>query len=215
MKCSNCNFAILDCFCCSNSLTTEPGSNKQPSVKKRRCFACHFELCRCNTGYSKRIQQLTAAVCVLVVMSTGCAKRVQYLTGAQGGSGATGTSCSVSAVDGGSLIACTDGSSSFVPNGATGSTGDTGATGAAGANGTNGTNGQDATPVTVVQLCPGTPSYPSTFIEVALCINNRLYAVYSSQGGFLTEITPGRYSSNAIGSRCNFTAHGDCKICND
>lgn len=84
--------------------------------------------------------------------------------------------------------------------------GPTGATGPAGANGTA---------ITVVQFCAGvTPSYPSTFPETGLCINGNIYAVYSANDGFLTEIVPGAYNSNAIGSSCSFTVLPNCLIQN-
>jgi len=68
--------------------------------------------------------------------------------------------------------------------------------------------------VTVVQLCPGVPSYPGVFVEVAFCINNELYAVYSSPV-FLTLLTPGAYSSTAIGSACNLTVEPGCVVVNE
>lgn len=76
-------------------------------------------------------------------------------------------------------------------------------------NGSNGTNGVSPT---TVQLCRGTPSYPSTFVEVAFCLNNELYAVYSQNGGFMTLIPPGQYSSNGIGSSCSFTVLSGCRV---
>lgn len=66
--------------------------------------------------------------------------------------------------------------------------------------------------VTVVPLCPDSPSYPGVFVEDALCIDNALYAVYSSNGGFLTQLLPGTYTSNAIGSACNLTVLPDCVV---
>lgn len=81
-----------------------------------------------------------------------------------------------------------------------------------GNNGTNGSNGVNATPVTVVKLCPGNISYPSVFIETALCLNNTLYGVYSVNGGFLTELSPGQYSSDGVGSSCTFTVGANCTI---
>ncbi len=89
------------------------------------------------------------------------------------------------------------------PIGATGATGDTGAQGPAGA---------DGTVIIPVQFCPGTPSYPSTFPEYGLCINNQLYAVYSTHGGFLTVTPPGVYTSNAVGSKCDFKILDNCVV---
>lgn len=65
-----------------------------------------------------------------------------------------------------------------------------------------------------VQLCPGTPSYPNTFIEYAICYQGNLYAVYSIPGAFLTYIPPGNYTSNGIGSNCNLIVSQNCTITN-
>lgn len=94
---------------------------------------------------------------------------------------------------------------------ACGPQGPQGATGATGLQGPPGANG---TQITVIQFCPGTPSYPSTFPEVGLCINEQIYAVYSANDGFLTLVTPGYYASNAIGSACNFTVLPNCVVQN-
>lgn len=85
-------------------------------------------------------------------------------------------------------------------------------TGPQGPPGAPGTNGTDSTPVTVVQFCPGTPSYPSTFPEVGICLAGSIYAVYSANDGFLTLIPPGQYNSNAVGSACTFTVLENCQI---
>ena len=84
--------------------------------------------------------------------------------------------------------------------------------GPVGATGATGPSGADGTAFTVVQLCPGVPSYPGTFIETALCIDNQLYAVYSANDGFLTLLTPGSYSSDGIGSSCNLTVLPNCVV---
>ncbi len=94
--------------------------------------------------------------------------------------------------------------------GAVGATGSQGRQGETGTAGLNGINGQDATPVTVVPLCPGVSSY-GTFVEVAVCLNGSLYGVYSQNGGFLTLLANGSYSSNAIGSACNLAVRG-CNV---
>lgn len=78
--------------------------------------------------------------------------------------------------------------------------------------GSPGANGIDATPITVVDLCPGVTSYPGVFIEVGLCINRGLYGVYSANGGFMTYLPPGNYSSNAIGSACTLTIGSNCMV---
>ena len=70
----------------------------------------------------------------------------------------------------------------------------------------------DGTPVTPVQFCPNTTTYPTTFSEVAFCINNNLYAVYSANDGFLTLIPPGTYNSNGINSTCTFQVLPNCMV---
>lgn len=87
-----------------------------------------------------------------------------------------------------------------------------GPVGPPGAPGNDGKDGQDANPVTMLQLCPGTTTYPSVFVEYAICLQNQLYAVYSTHGGFLALLPPGAYHSNAVGSSCNFTVIPGCGI---
>lgn len=84
--------------------------------------------------------------------------------------------------------------------------------GCEGKKGDVGAPGSDANLVTPIQLCPGVTTYPSAFIEVAVCIDDQLYGVYSSLDGFLTKLPPGAYVSNAIGSNCNFTVLEHCVI---
>lgn len=108
--------------------------------------------------------------------------------------------------------------------GTNGLNGKDGATGPAGADGVNGTDGQDGAPgpqgnpgsdaasVTVVTLCPAPTTYASTFTEVAFCIGGKLYATYSANGGFSTEIPPGTYSSNGINSSCTFVVSSNCQV---
>lgn len=99
-----------------------------------------------------------------------------------------------------------------------GNTGDTGAqgiqgpAGPTGATGLQGAPGLDATPVTLIKLCSDTPSYPSTFVEYGVCVGGNLYGVYSANGGFLTLLPPGSYSSNAINSSCSFTVSANCVV---
>lgn len=97
-------------------------------------------------------------------------------------------------------------------NGIDGQPGIQGATGTTGPQGDRGPAGEDATPVTMVKLCPGTPVYPTTFIEYAFCIDSQLYATYSANGGFTTLLPPGRYTSNGINSRCDFTVAANCQV---
>lgn len=99
------------------------------------------------------------------------------------------------------------GSRSYVScNGAPGTDGDDGAKGPKGDKGDSGSS------ISVIALCPGSTHYPDTFIEQALCIGGKLYGVYSDRGGYLTYLPPGNYSSNAVGSCCNFTVKPECKI---
>jgi hypothetical protein len=118
----------------------------------------------------------------------------------QGPPGKDGSSCSVQTIqantvllNGGSLIQCTDGTSNLV---------------------SNGMNGSPGTVVAPLQFCPGTPSYPSKFIEVGFIINGSVYAVYSQNGGFMTLIPPGNYTSDGIGSSCNFTLNSNNTVTN-
>lgn len=116
-------------------------------------------------------------------------------------------------------------------DGATGSQGTAGTNGSNGSNGTNGTNGMDGatgaqgiqglqglqgitgpagadgTMVTLVKLCPETPTY-GVFVEFGMCINGKLYGVYSANGGFLALLSNGNYTSAGIGSSCNLTVTG-------
>lgn len=122
---------------------------------------------------------------------------------------------------GGILVDCGD-TQSVISNGATGAQGEVGEQGASGTNGTNGTNGQagqnglnglPGTLVTPIQFCTGfTPTYPSVFAESGICINNTIYGVYSSQGGFLAELPPGVYSSLGINTSCVFMIEYNCKV---
>jgi hypothetical protein len=96
--------------------------------------------------------------------------------------------------------------------GAQGPAGDTGPQGNTGPQGPAGANGST---ITVVQFCAGvTPSYPSTFPEIGFLINGSVYAVYSANDGFLTYLPPGVYTSNAVGSACNFTLNADGTVTN-
>jgi hypothetical protein len=99
--------------------------------------------------------------------------------------------------------------------GQTGNQGIPGVPGASGPIGATGPAGSNGTQITVVQFCPNSvPNYPSTFPEVAECINNQLYAVYSANDGFLTLVPPGVYSSDGINSSCTFTILPNCIVQN-
>lgn len=132
------------------------------------------------------------------------------LTGCQGKTGAKGSS-------GDSIVGPAGPKGNAGGTGATGPTGATGSpgestVGPAGPAGPAGSPGTDLTPISVVQFCPGTTSYANEFNEVGYCIGGNLYAVYSANDGFLSEIPPGNYTSDGIGSSCNFTVLPDCEI---
>lgn len=115
------------------------------------------------------------------------------------------------------LIACAGKNGSNGSNGLQGLPGTSGLTGPSGSQGNTGLTGPrgaDGQIATVVQLCPGVTTYPGVFVEVALCINNQLYGVYSANNGFLTLLVPGSYTSNAIGSACNLTILDNCIVTN-
>jgi len=132
-------------------------------------------------------------ICIVLLLFVGCGK--QGATGSPGLNGAQG-------------IQGTSGSS--------GVDGTNGATGQPGATGAIGPAGSDGTVITAVQFCPASfvPTYPTTFPEVGLCIAGSIYAVYSANGGFLTLITNGSYSSDGINASCNFTVSG-CTVTQD
>lgn len=94
------------------------------------------------------------------------------------------------------------------PAGPQGKQGEQGETGAQGQSGTPGTV------ITPIQLCPPNfvPTYPNVFPEIAFKIGNKLYGVYSANGGFMVELTPGTYSSNGINASCTFTVDADGNV---
>lgn len=73
--------------------------------------------------------------------------------------------------------------------------------------------GVSGTIITPIQFCPGyVTTYPSTFAEVGLCIDNQLYAVYWNGQAALTLIPPGAYTSTSTSAPCNFTVLPNCQI---
>ena len=155
---------------------------------------------------------LTAVFILSVLVLSGCGNQ-QPQQGDQGAPGKNGNDGHTPVVDivPATLVECPTGglevdidgaNSGVVCNGVVGSTGPTG------------TPGQDLTPITIVQFCPGTTVYPSEFNEIGYCLGGNIYATYSANGGFSTLIPPGAYSSNAIGSSCNFTVLPDCGVSN-
>jgi hypothetical protein len=153
------------------------------------------------TEQESKVQMKKLVIVGLILSAFGLSAcgRVETIVGPSGPQGSPG-------VVGAAGAACT------VTQDATGATVVCGESSVHLDNGTNGLNGSDGTEITVVQLCPGTTTYPSIFVEVAFCIDNKLYATYSTHGGFSTEIPPGTYSSNAVGSSCTFTVGPDCAV---
>ena len=149
------------------------------------------------------MNKLTIVYGILLILTlSACGKPQDGKAGADGSNGhdghdGTNASCTVKAIQGGSLISCSDGSSSLVLNG------------------TNGTNGQNGTPGSVIKpttLCAEDKTvYPKVFAEVAFCIDGDLYAVYSENNGFLSLIPNGSYTSNGHNSSCSFKVSG-CKV---
>lgn len=138
-------------------------------------------------------------------------------TGATGATGAAGqsssvtvtTACAAQCATGGLVITTLNGSvstSNVVCNGASGPVGATGPTG------NQGPAGTDLNNISMVKFCSETPSYPSSFPEYGLCMNNQLWGVYSDHGGFWALLPPGTYSSNGINSSCTFTIGTNCSI---
>lgn len=137
---------------------------------------------------------------------TGCGSAgpsgQQGMNGANGANGEDGSSCHVTEVfanaqapNGGALLICGPDSALLL-------------------NGIPGKDGTDGTVINSVQLCPSNfvPTYPDIFPEIAFKIENKLYAVYSANGGFLVELVPGTYSSNGINASCTFTVSADGSV---
>lgn len=152
------------------------------------------------------MNKLLSVFCIFLF---GCGNGGVNLVTKPGNCSVSTVNASPAAPNGGALISCTDGSSSLVLNGEKGNTGDTGSKGDTGEQGTSGTPG---TMISAIKLCDGTTTYASTFIEVAFCIDNKMWAVYSLNGGFLTELPPGNYNSNGVGSSCTFTIGNNCQV---
>lgn len=161
---------------------------------------------------------------LLVLMSfMGCGKGPQGIPGSPGKDGENGVSIVYATVPAGAQ--CSSGSGTVIlfaqDNMGTGAyvAGDEILSkvlvcdGAAGQTGAVGATGSDATPVMVVQFCTGfTQSYPNTFAESGICVNNEMLGVYSENGGFLAVLPPGNYSSDGINSSCTFTIGANCTV---
>lgn len=136
-----------------------------------------------------------------LVLLSGCGRGPAGTNGTNGHDGIGCTETPVladsNAPNGGTLIMCSNGSNLIL-------------------NGVNGTNGQNGTSFAFasIQLCSGTPSYSAgNFPEVGFCVNDVLYGVYSANGGYMTVIQQGTWSSNPVGTaQCTFTVGPDCKV---
>jgi hypothetical protein len=98
------------------------------------------------------------------------------------------------APNGGALIRCDNGTDAIILNGS------------------DGQNGSPGTVVAPIKFCHAScaaTSYPNNFPEVGFKIDGKIWAVYSKNGGFLTEIVPGRYSSQGVGCSCTFVVNND------
>lgn len=100
------------------------------------------------------------------------------------------------------------------PKGDKGDTGNQGIPGSQGFQGNPGIPGVPGTQITAVQFCVGyTPTYPSLFPEIGLCINGNLYAeYYAPPSSGLVLLLPGYYRSTQTGAPCNFTVKSNCII---
>lgn len=86
--------------------------------------------------------------------------------------------------------------------------------GTTGPQGQQGPQGVDLDSITMVQFCQGyTTTYPNSFPEFGMCVNNTLYAVYWDQhNSWLAQIAPGYYASTSTSAPCNFTVVSNCGI---
>ena len=82
--------------------------------------------------------------------------------------------------------------------------------GMSGKDGAAGVDGQDAE-ITSVKFCPNlVDSYGLQYSERGLCINKRIYAVYSTPTqSFLTELSAGQYTTTTPYGNCTFTVMTD------
>ena len=79
--------------------------------------------------------------------------------------------------------------------------------------GHDGRPGQDGTSVELIQLCPQFTGSYGSFPEYAICVENRLFAVYwDGHNSWLAEIYPGSYSSTSSTNACSFTVEENCVI---
>lgn len=115
-----------------------------------------------------------------------------------GPKGKDGSSCSVSRVSGGAVIACTDGTSALVVDGADGING---------LDGANGADGQPAAlnPLDIVEIMNPCGDAQG-FDEILLKLRDGTILAHYSHGSrqFLVELSPGAYTTTD-GQSCTFT----------
>ena len=148
--------------------------------------------------------------------------------GSDGDKGEAGTGCTTTQTATGAVVTCGD-TESVINNGADGETGPRGAEGAQGPAGRDGLDGVDGSPgvkgdqgepgmpgasgsiITPVIPCPSkSGSYP----EVLLCIENKLYASFTSNNHHdvrYAEVGPGNYQTTD-GRACVFSVVSGCTL---
>jgi len=67
---------------------------------------------------------------------------------------------------------------------------------------------------TTVKFCANqTVSYPNSFPEWGLCLQNQLYAVFfDGQNAWWAQIPAGNYRTTSTGLICNFTVKENCVV---
>lgn len=140
------------------------------------------------------MKQLTILLFTLVLMFMmfGCGPYKRGGPGEPGKDGKDGSSCSVEALSNGSLISCTDGTSSFVSNGA---------------------DGQDAPPteftvVEVINPCGSSGGFDEVLLQLA---DGSFLAYFAGSGGFLTVLNCGQSYVTTDAEACNFTITPECE----
>jgi hypothetical protein len=168
----------------------------------------------------------TFAILGILILTSGCAEQL------------VPASCTVVADATGSKITCPNGTTAYVPNGATGAqgaageqgvqgsqgvAGQDGATGATGAQGPQGiqgvagpqgATGAAGTSVTAIQFCPASDANGG-LPEVGFCIDGKAYSAWNVTESYqyLVYLPDGGYSSGAPGYSCNFSIVG-CTVTN-
>lgn len=112
-----------------------------------------------------------------------------------------------------SLVSCGRGPAGN--DGLNGLSGQDGIQGEKGDKGDKGDAGQNAASISTIKFCPNlVDSYGQAYSERGLCINGKVYAVYSSNDlAALVELSNGTYvTTTPQGTNCTFTI--DSNTCN-